>query len=64
MISEVKICPKCKKSMIPSGSPAFLPAQLDNGLVNYPTAFSLKAGIPVQPYICGSCRFVELYYGP
>jgi hypothetical protein len=50
--------------MVPAPAIAVLPAELDSNLVDYPTAFSLKSGIPVQPYICGSCRFIELYYAP
>jgi DNA-directed RNA polymerase subunit M/transcription elongation factor TFIIS len=63
-MASKKVCPKCQTEMTASQSQAVLPSQLDTALADQATAFSLKIGLPVQPYYCPKCRYVEMYYSP
>ena len=58
-MSESKKCPKCGKNMIAQLA-CILPAILDP--TQSKLAISSDKGIPIQPYHCDSCGYIEIYH--
>lgn len=59
-----KVCPKCQTEMIVSEIKAVIPAQQDTRRSDKLDAISVRSGVPVLPYHCPNCSYLELYYSP
>ena len=61
-MAETKRCPKCNSILIKSNQMMTVPVTTNAGTEMEPNfVLTGVAGVIVNPHLCGSCGFVELY---